>query len=94
MAKRHAELAGRIVESAVSGIRKVADEVRVARIKVAEVVAKAGSVQGTIQSQVASFSAQAETSAAKAVEVMETRVQQLAAHMDVQMSCITVEVTQ
>ena len=50
MAKRRAELAGRITESAVSSIGKVADEVRVARIEAVEAVAKAKSVQGTIQS--------------------------------------------
>ena len=65
-----------------------------AKIKAVEAAEKAESVQETIQSQVASFSTQAKLSTAKVVEVMEMRVQQLVAHTDVQMSCITTEVTQ
>ena len=58
----------------MSGVGQVVDEVRKVRMEAAVAAAKAESAKGTVLSQAASFSAQAEASAAKAVEVMEGRV--------------------
>ena len=49
-------------------------------------VAQMESTKGTIASQVALFSVQAEASVARVANVMEERVQQLAQHSDAQMS--------
>ena len=58
------------------------------------VAAEAKSAKEQVLSQAASFSVQAEASAAKAVEVMEGCVQQLVLESGVHTSCITEEVTQ
>ena len=77
----------------MSGVGQVADEVRKARMEAAAVAAEAESAKGTVLSQAASFSVQAEASAAKAGEVMEGRVQQLMHKSGVHMLRITEEVT-
>ena len=94
VARRRAQLAERVAESAISGVGQVADEVRKARIEAAAAAAEAVSAKGTIRSQAASFSAQAEASAAKAVEVMEGRVRQFAHESGVHTSRVAEEVTQ
>ena len=94
VAKRRAQMAERVTESAISGVGQVADEVRKARMEAAAAAAEAESAKGTIRSQAASLSAHAEASAAKAVEVMEGRVQQLAHESGVHTSCVAEEVTQ
>ena len=58
----------------MSSVGQVADEVRKARMEAAAAAAEVESAKGAVLSQGASFSAQAEASAAKAVEVMEGRV--------------------
>ena len=75
VAKRRAQLVECIAESAMSGVGQVADEVHKARMEAAVAVAEAESAKGTVLLQAASFSVQAEASAAKAVEVMEGCVQ-------------------
>ena len=55
IAKRRAQLARQIVESAISNVGRVADEVRMARMETAAMVAEAESAKGAIQSQSASF---------------------------------------
>ena len=87
VARRRAQLTERIAESAISGVGQVTDEVRKARIEAAAVAAEAESAKGTIRLQAASFSAQAEASAAKAVEVMEGRIQQLAHELGAYTRC-------
>ena len=87
-------MAERVAESAISGVGQVADEVRKARMEAAAATAEAESAKGTIHSQAASLSAHAEASAAKAVEVMEGRVQQLAHESGIHTSRVTEEVTQ
>ena len=76
VAKRHAQLVGQIVESAISGVGKVADKVHMARMEAAAVAAaKVESAKETIQSQAALFSVQVEASTRKSIEVMEECVQ-------------------
>ena len=87
-------MAERVAESAISGVGQVADEVRKARMEAVTAAAEAESAKGTIRSQAASLSAHAEASAAKAVEVMEGRVQQLAHESGVHTSRVAEEVTQ
>ena len=65
VAKRRAQLAERVAESAISGVGQVADEVQKARIEAAAAAAKAESAKGTIRLQAASLSAHVEASAAK-----------------------------
>ena len=60
----------------------------------AAAAAEVESAKGRIRSQEASFSAQAEASAAKAVKVMEGRIQQLEHKSGVHTSRVTEEVTQ
>ena len=80
VAQRHAQIAEKIAERAISGVGQVADETRHAR-KVAEAaIAEARSVHGEVQSRVASLSTQAEASTAHAVEVLSGRVQEVAEH--------------
>ena len=55
----------------------MADEVGKALLEVVVATVDAKHVQGTTQSQVASFFVQAEASVAKMINVMEGRVQQL-----------------
>ena len=86
------QLVGQIAESTISGVGRVTNEVRMARMEAAAVAAKVESAKRTIQSQAASFSVQAEASAVKAVEMMEGHVQQLVAHSDAQMSHVTREI--
>ena len=64
------------------------------RMEAAAAAAEAISARGTIHSQAASFSAQAEASAAKAVEVMEERVRQFAHESGVHTSRVVEGVTQ
>ena len=59
----------------MSDVGQVADEVHKARMESVVAAAKAESTKGTVLLQAASFSAQAEASAAKAVGAMEGRVQ-------------------
>ena len=95
VARRRAQLAERVAESAISGVGQVADEVRKARkLRRRRWLPKQESAKGTIRSQAASFSSQVEASAAKAVEVMEGRVQQLAHESGVHTSRVAEEVTQ
>ena len=63
MVERHAA-------SAMSGVGKVTDEVRKVHMDAATAAAEAKVAQGTVTSQVASFSVQAEVSAAQVVQVM------------------------
>ena len=76
----------------MSGIGKVADEVRMAWMEVAVAAAEAESAKGILQSQSASFSTQVEASAERAVERMEGCIQALALHTEAQTSRITGEV--
>ena len=78
----------------MSGIRKVANEVWKARLDTAAAVVEAKIVQSIVASRVASFSAQAEASAVQAVQMMETRVQEMAAHSDAHTSRVAEEITQ
>ena len=91
--KRRVQLAECVAESAMSGVGQIADEVRQVQMEAAAAAAEAESAKGTVLSQVASFIMQAEASAAKAVEVMEGRVQQLAHESGVHMSRVAEEVT-
>ena len=75
VAKRRVQLAERVAESAVSGMEQIADEVRQVRMAAAAAAANAESAKEEFLLQAVSFSVQAEASAAKAVEVMEGRVQ-------------------
>ena len=83
-----------MAESAMSGIGKVADEVRVVRMEAVAAAAEAKSVKELLQTQTAPFSMQAEASAERATEMMEGRVQALASHTKAQMSRVTGEVIQ
>ena len=94
VAKRRAQLAERLMESAISRVGQVADEVQKECIETAAVAAEAESGKGTIRSQVALLSAHVEATAAKAVEVMEGRIQQLAHESGVHTSHVAEEVTQ
>ena len=92
--KRRAQLAERVTESAISRVGQVEDEVQKACIEAAAVAAEAESIKGTIRLQAASFFAHAEATAAKAMEVMERRVQKLVHESGVHTSRVTEEVTQ
>ena len=63
VAQRRAQLAGQVTESAMSGVGRVADEVRTARLEAAAATAEAQSTKETLHTQTASFSAQAQASA-------------------------------
>ena len=91
---RRVQLAKRIAESTASEVGQVANEVRQVRLEVEAVVTQMESAKGTIASQVALFSAQAEASATRVADVMEERVQQLTAYSDAQTSRVTARVTQ
>ena len=60
VAKRRTQLAEQIVESAISGVGQVANEVRMARMEAAVAAAEAEIAKEKIQSQTALFSAQVE----------------------------------
>ena len=94
VAKRRTQQAEQIVESAISGVGKVTDEVHMARMEVVVATTKMEHAKGEIQTQVASFSMQVDASATKAIEVMGERLQQLTSHTKAQMSCVAEEVTQ
>ena len=77
----------------MSGVVHVADETCQAQKVVEAPYAEAKSVQGAVESRVASFSAQADASATHAVEVMTGRVQEMATHSEAQTSYVAAEVT-
>ena len=70
VAQRHAQLAGQVAESAMSGVGCVADETRRAREVAEATIAKARSVHREVQSKVALLTAHANASAAHAVKVV------------------------
>ena len=78
----------------MSGVGRVADEVREARMMEAVANVEAESAKETLHTQTASFSAQAEASAGRGTEIMEGCVQQLAVHTDAQTLRVTEEVTE
>ena len=78
----------------MSGVGQVVDGVHKVRMEAAAMAAKVESVKRTVLLQATSFSTQVEASAAKAVEVMEGRVQQLAHESGVPMLCVAEELTQ
>ena len=94
VAQRRAQLAEQVAESAMSGVRCVADETRCAREVAEAAIAEARSVHGEVQSKVASLMARADASAAHAIEVLSGRVQEVAEHSQVQTSRIAVAVAQ
>ena len=63
------------MQSAISRVGQVADEVRKACMEAVAAAAEAQSAKGAIQLQAASFSVQAEASTAQAISVMEGHVQ-------------------
>ena len=60
--------------NAMSGVGQVADEVYVARMEAAAAATDAGNAIGTVQTIAVSFSVPADSTATKAVGVMEERV--------------------
>ena len=78
----------------MSGVSRVADEVRAARIEAAIVTAQAESAKETLRTQTASLSVQAEVSTERVAEWMEGRLQALASHTEAQMSQVAGEVIQ
>ena len=67
----------------MSGVGRVVDEVRMARMEAGAANAQAESAKEMLHAQIASFFAQVEASAERAVEMMEGCVQQLVAYSDV-----------
>ena len=72
--QRRARLAEEKAESAMSGVGRVADEVREARMMAAAANAEAESAKETLRTQTASFSVEAKVSAGRVAEIMEGRV--------------------
>ena len=61
--------------SLIFGVGQVTDEVRMERMEAASAATDAQSTKGTVPMVAALFSAQANVTATKAVELMEERVQ-------------------
>ena len=78
----------------MSGVSRVADEVRKVQMEAAVVTAQAESAKETLRTQMASFSVQAEVSAEQVAERMEGWIQALASHAEAQMSQVAREVIQ
>ena len=88
------QLTEQVAENAMFRVGCITEETRQAW-KVAEAAfAEAKSVQGAVESRVASLSVQAHASATRTVEVMTGRVDEMAAQSDAQTSCVATEVTQ
>ena len=84
--QRHAQMAEKIAESAISRVGQVADEMRCAH-EIAEVaIAEVRSVHGEVQSKVTLLMAHANVSTAHAVEVLSGCVQEVARYSKPQMS--------
>ena len=81
-------------ESAMSGVGCVVEETRHVRDVAKTAIPKAKSVHGEIESRVALLTAQAEASTAQITGVLSERVQEVAAHSEVQASCIVDAVSQ
>ena len=78
------QLAEQVAESAMSGVGRVADEVRSARMEARVATTQAKSAKETMRTQTASFFVQVEASAEQVAEQMEGRLQALASHTKAQ----------
>ena len=94
VAQHHAQLVEQVAESAMSGVERMAVEMRHAREVAEAAIAEARSVHGEVQSKVALLMARANVSATHAVEVLSGRVQEGAEQSQVQMSHVAVAVAQ
>ena len=94
VAQRHAQLAERVAENAMSGVSQITDEARRVRGVAEAAIAEAMSVHGEVESRVALLAAQADVSTAHIVGVLSQRVQEVVEHSDAQASRVAGEVSQ
>ena len=78
----------------MSKVGAIVDVTHHARSIAEAAIAKAKTVHGAVESQIASISARADESTMRAMQTMEDRVQALAAHSDAQTSHVVVGATQ
>ena len=94
VAQRHAQMAERKAKSALSGVGVVADQMRHAQYVAEAAIAEARSVRSEVESKVAELMHRADASTANAMNVLSSRVDQMTAQTEVQMSCAAAEVKQ